>query len=96
MRIPGPGIPGHRIRQEKPGVVPAVRGRAKQRIHTQNDTLGAEAEAHPNPADPRTDQIPGDIAQGGKVALDWGLHLIDINANMGGLISVVAAQRSKF
>ena len=51
---------------------------------------------HPNPADPRTDQIPGDIVQGGKVALDWGLHLIDINANMGGLVSVVAAQRSKF
>ena len=51
---------------------------------------------HPNPADPRTDQIPGDIVQGGKVAFDWGLHLIDINANMGGLISIVAAQRSKF
>ena len=51
---------------------------------------------HPNSADPRTDQIPGDIVQGGKVAFDWGLHLIDINANMGGLISVVAAQRSKF
>ena len=51
---------------------------------------------HSNPADPRTDQIPGDVVQGGKVALDWGLHLIDINANIGGLISVVAAQRSKF
>ena len=51
---------------------------------------------HPNPADPRTDLIPGDIVQDGKVARDWGLHLIDINANMGGLISVVAAQRSKF
>ena len=51
---------------------------------------------HPNPADPRTDLIPGDVVQGGKVARDWGLHLIDVNANMGGLISVVAAQRSKF
>ena len=51
---------------------------------------------HPNPADPRTDQIPGDVVQGGKVALDWGLHLIDINANMGGLVSAAAAQRSKF
>ena len=51
---------------------------------------------HPNPADPRTDLIPGDIVQGGKVARDWGLHLIDINANMGGLILVVAAQRAKF
>ena len=51
---------------------------------------------HPNPADPRTDRIPGDVVQSGKVALDWGLHLIDMNANMGGLISIVAAQRSKF
>ena len=51
---------------------------------------------HPDPADPRTDLIPGDIVQGGRIARDWGLHLIDVNANMGGLISVVAAQRSKF
>ena len=51
---------------------------------------------HSNPADPRTDRIPGDVVQGGKVALDWGLHLVDMNANMGGLISIVAAQRSKF
>ena len=51
---------------------------------------------HPDAADPRTDTIPGDIVQGGYLARDWGLHLIDINANMGGLISVVAAQRSKF
>ena len=51
---------------------------------------------HSNPADPRTDRIPGEVVQGGKVASDWGLHLVDINANMGGLISVVAAQRSKF
>ena len=51
---------------------------------------------HPDPADPRTDQIPGDVVQGGKVALDWGLHLIDINANIGGLIAAVAAQRAEF
>lgn len=51
---------------------------------------------HPDPADPRTDQIPGDIVQGGKVAFDWGLHLIDINANMGGLISAVTSQRARF
>ena len=49
-----------------------------------------------NPADPRTDRIAGDVVQGGKVALDWGLHLVDIDANMGGLISAVARQRSKF
>ena len=51
---------------------------------------------HSNPADPRTDRIAGDVVQRGKVALEWGLHLVDINANMGGLIAIVAAQRSKF
>ena len=51
---------------------------------------------HSNPNDARTDQIPGDLVQRGKVAADWGLHLVDINANMGGLISIVAAQRRKF
>ena len=51
---------------------------------------------HSDPADPRTDRIPGDVVQGGKVALDWGLHLVDINANMGGLVSIVAAQRSRY
>ena len=51
---------------------------------------------HSNPADARTHNIPGDIVRGGKVAVDWGLHLIDINANMGGLVASVAAQRSKF
>ena len=51
---------------------------------------------HSNPADARTHNIPGDILQGGKIAVDWGLHLVDINANMGGLITSVAAQRAKF
>lgn len=51
---------------------------------------------HSNPADHRTDHIPGEIVQGGKVATDWGLHLVDMHANMGGLVSIVAAQRTKF
>ena len=51
---------------------------------------------HSKPADARTHSIPGDIVQGGKIAVDWGLHLVDINANMGGLLKSVAAQRSRF
>ena len=51
---------------------------------------------HSKPADHRTDHIPGEIVKGGQVATDWGLHLVDVHANMGGLVSIVAAQRSKF
>ncbi len=51
---------------------------------------------HSKPGDARTHDIPGDIVQGGKIAVDWGLHLIDINANMGGLVANVASQKSRF
>ena len=47
--------------------------------------------AHSNPADARTHSISGNTAQGGEIAVDWGLHLVDINADMGGLITSVAS-----
>jgi hypothetical protein len=51
---------------------------------------------HPGPNHARTDQIPGDVIAGGKVSADWGLHLVDVHANMGGLVTALAAQRRKF
>lgn len=46
-----------------------------------------------NPADPRTDDIAGDvIGVGGKPSADWGLHLIDANLAMGNLVDVVGAE----
>ena len=51
---------------------------------------------HSGPNNARTDRIPGDVIVGGKVSADWGLHLVDVHANMGGLVAVVAAQRRKF
>jgi hypothetical protein len=46
-----------------------------------------------NPADPRTDDIAGDvILPGGKVSADWGLHLIDANLAMGNLVDIVGAE----
>ncbi len=42
-----------------------------------------------DPADPRTDDIPGDIVIGTMTLKDWGLHLIDANLTMGNLVDIV-------
>jgi len=47
---------------------------------------------HGNPADPRTDEITGDVVNQGKVLPEWGLHLIDVNLSIGNLIDVVHDQ----
>lgn len=45
-----------------------------------------------DPADPRPDNIEGDVVVGGQVLADWGLHLIDVNLAMGDLIDLAASQ----
>jgi hypothetical protein len=45
-----------------------------------------------DPADPRTDKIGGDVMLGGKVVESWGLHLVDVNAVLGDMISLAQAQ----
>jgi hypothetical protein len=47
---------------------------------------------HGNPADPRTDDITGDVLTNGNVQADWGLHLIDVNLAIGNLIDIVREQ----
>jgi hypothetical protein len=51
-------------------------------------------EVHVNavPADPRADDINGDVVQNGKVNASWGLHLIDANLAMGNLVDIVGAE----
>jgi hypothetical protein len=51
---------------------------------------------HGNPADPRADDIVGDVVTGGQVQADWGLHLIDVNLAMGNLIDVVRQQSKAY
>jgi DUF3089 family protein len=51
---------------------------------------------HSNPADPRTDEITGDVVREGKVLPEWGLHLIDVNLSMGNLIEVVRDQAKAY
>jgi hypothetical protein len=45
-----------------------------------------------DPADARTDTVPGDIVVFGKVDANWGLHLVDMNVAMGDLVDIVHQQ----
>lgn len=49
-----------------------------------------------DPADPRTDEIPGDISFAGIRQAGWGLHLADVPIAQGDLIRAVEAQRDAF
>ena len=45
-----------------------------------------------DPADARTDRIPGDVAIGGTPLPGWGLHLVDMALAQGDLIALIEAQ----
>ena len=45
-----------------------------------------------DPADPRLDDIAGDVMANGQVNAAWGLHLIDANLAMGNLVDIVGAE----
>ena len=51
-----------------------------------------EIAVHGDPADPRTDNIRGDLGVGNQILTDWGLHLIDVNLGMGDLVDIVRQQ----
>jgi hypothetical protein len=42
-----------------------------------------------DPADPRADDIVGDVVTNGMVQANWGLHLIDAHVAMGNLLDIV-------
>ena len=49
-----------------------------------------------DPADPRTDDIGGDLGMPGKPIPMWGLHLIDVNLVMGDLLRNVDEQTKTY
>jgi len=51
---------------------------------------------HPDPADPRADDIPGDIGAGTPAQAQWGLHLVDMSMSMGNLIEIVTRQAGAY
>jgi MFS family permease len=55
-----------------------------------------EVTVHGNPADPRADDIVGDVMANGQVNASWGLHLIDVNLAMGNLLDIVKEQAKAY
>lgn len=51
-----------------------------------------EATVNGDPADARTDTIPGDVMVGPQRLDDWGLHLIDMNLALGDLVKLAETQ----
>ncbi|HWT12135.1 MAG TPA: DUF3089 domain-containing protein [Allosphingosinicella sp.] len=49
-----------------------------------------------DPADARTDRIPGDVVIAGQVQPGWGLHLADVSLALGDLLRLVEAQRDAY
>lgn len=49
-----------------------------------------------DPADPRADDIPGDVVANGQVQADWGLHTIDVSLAMGNLLGIVEQQSQAY
>ncbi len=45
-----------------------------------------------DPADARTDDVPGDVVAGKTVLADWGLHLIDVSLAYDDLVGLVPQQ----
>lgn len=54
-----------------------------------------EIKVNGDPADPRADDITGDLG-GAKPLANWGLHLIDVNLTMGNLLDNVEAQSKAY
>jgi hypothetical protein len=55
-----------------------------------------EITVHGDSADPRTDDIGGDVVSNGQVQANWGLHLIDVNLAMGNLVDIVHQQAKTY
>jgi hypothetical protein len=87
--------------QLKPWVTPeqpidtpwvSVPGLLTAKCATNENATYLEVTVNGNPADPRVDDIVGDIGAGANVATNWGLHLVDVNLAMGNLVDIVKQQ----
>jgi hypothetical protein len=43
-------------------------------------------------ADPRVDDVLGEVRRGGQALPEWGFHVIDVELAMGDLVNLVRAQ----
>jgi len=70
----------------------SVPGLLTARCATNEHATYLEVTVNANPADPRIDDITGDLGAAGKPLANWGLHLVDVNLTMGNLLSLVEQQ----
>jgi len=56
--------------------------------------LAIRTNPNPSPKDKRVNAIGGDTMLNGKIAQNWGLHIIDINVVQGNMIELIIAQSS--
>jgi Protein of unknown function (DUF3089) len=91
--------------QLKPWVTPeqpidtpwvSVPGLLTAKCATNENATYLEVTVNGNPADPRVDDIVGDIGAGANVATNWGLHLVDVNVAMGNLVDIVKQQAKAY
>jgi hypothetical protein len=71
-------------------------GLVSGRCVSAGDFTYLSVDVNADPADPRVDEITGDILVFGQPLKDWGLHLIDVNLAMGDLVTLVGEQSKAF
>jgi len=74
----------------------SVPGLLTARCTSNENATYLEITVHGDPADPRVDDITGDLGAAGNVQANWGLHLIDVNLAMGNLVDIVGQQAKAF
>lgn len=74
----------------------SVPGLLTARCATNEHATYLEVTVHPNPTDPRTDDIGGDLGLPGKPVPMWGLHLVDVNLVMGNLLTLADQQTKTY
>lgn len=74
----------------------AVPGLLSAKCASNENATFLEITVNGNPADPRVDDITGDLGMAGKPLPQWGLHLIDVNLAMGNLLDIVGQQTKAY
>jgi hypothetical protein len=70
----------------------SVPGLLTARCATNDNATYLEITLHGDPSSARTDDIVGDLDINGQIAIDWGMHLVDVNLAMGNLVDIVGQQ----